>query len=112
MNNEEINDQIESALNSSSNSTINASAWMQSMAAAHPHGLSYNSFTKSSGEYIDPLFKLGEEVYHITPDSPKGYVVDIQYSFLSKIITYVVTFGPGNEQHLIDAELSRTRNYS
>lgn len=41
-----------------------------------------------------PIYKIGDEGYHITPESGKGIVINIQYEYLSKMHTYQVTFGP------------------
>ena len=38
-------------------------------------------------------YVIGNEVYHITPDSPKGVVTDIQYNHLSGYTQYKVAFG-------------------
>ena len=39
-----------------------------------------------------PKFLIGDEVYHITPESPKGVVIDVRYSFLTRLYTYDVAF--------------------
>ncbi|MBS9774592.1 MAG: hypothetical protein KGV59_05480 [Tenacibaculum sp.] len=40
-----------------------------------------------------PKFNISDEVYHITPESPKGIVVDCHYSMLDGRWTYEVSFG-------------------
>ncbi len=40
-----------------------------------------------------PKFNISDEVYHITPESPKGIVIDCKYSMLNKRWVYEVTFG-------------------
>ena len=39
-----------------------------------------------------PKFNIRDEVYHITPESPKGIVIDVRYSFLTGLYTYEVAF--------------------
>lgn len=45
----------------------------------------------------DPFAKIGDKVYHITPESPKGIVIDISYSFLTKLFQYQVSFSIESE---------------
>ena len=40
----------------------------------------------------EPAFKIRQPVYHITPDSPKGYVINIRYNFFDKAFEYHVAF--------------------
>lgn len=41
-----------------------------------------------------PKFQIGDIVYHATPDSPKGIVIDIKYSYRTKENEYQVAFSP------------------
>jgi hypothetical protein len=41
---------------------------------------------------MNTKFKLGEKVYHITPDSPRGIVVNIKYMFVERLFLYQVAF--------------------
>ena len=59
----------------------------------------------------DTMYKIGEEVYHICPESPKGYVLDIKYSYKTKSITYLVTFGINNDVICEEEELLRTKSF-
>lgn len=40
----------------------------------------------------DPRFLMGDDVFHVTPESPKGIVVDISYNLRIRRFTYLVTF--------------------
>jgi hypothetical protein len=40
---------------------------------------------------------IGDRVYHITPESPEGFVIDAKYSFLTNQWEYLVTFSPLQE---------------
>lgn len=40
----------------------------------------------------DPKFQELEDVYHVTPESPKGVVIDINYNLRTRQFTYLVTF--------------------
>ncbi|PKP11966.1 MAG: hypothetical protein CVU09_00260 [Bacteroidetes bacterium HGW-Bacteroidetes-4] len=42
----------------------------------------------------NPKYNIGDWVYHITPDSPKGYILDITYHFLGNHFEYLVSFAP------------------
>ena len=38
-------------------------------------------------------FDIGDSVYHVTPDSPQGVIIDISYSVSKKHYQYNVSFG-------------------
>jgi len=38
-------------------------------------------------------YNIGDRVYHVTPDSPLGIVLDIDYSVVNNSVKYLVTFG-------------------
>ena len=60
----------------------------------------------------DPKFAIGEEVYHITPESPKGYVVEVHYSLRTSMFSYVVTFSAETSSLVYDElELSKTKTF-
>lgn len=42
---------------------------------------------------INTKFDIGDSVYHITPESDKGIILDIQYFVYTNTIRYYVTFG-------------------
>jgi len=42
----------------------------------------------------EPVYKIGDRVYHSTPDSEQGVVIDVCYYFLSKQYQYQVAFSP------------------
>ena len=39
-------------------------------------------------------FGIGDQVFHVTPESPEGIVIDAKYSLLTGSWEYQVTFGP------------------
>lgn len=41
-----------------------------------------------------PKFQIGDIVYHATPDSPKGIVIDIKYGYRTREHEYRVAFAP------------------
>lgn len=57
-------------------------------------------------EIKSPKFKLLQEVYHITPGSSKGTILDIQYFFSTQSFKYYVTFGINNDAWCVEEELS------
>ena len=55
----------------------------------------------------DPKFKINQHVYHVTPESPRGVVLDMSYSFYARQYLYLVTFGVENSPlHYYENELS------
>lgn len=61
----------------------------------------------------DPKFRIGEEVYHVTPDSPKGIVLDVLYSCRTNLFDYLVTFSSERESLLYtELELNNHKNFT
>lgn len=59
---------------------------------------------------IENKFEIGEAVYHITPDSYRGVVLDCRYSLRFDEWEYLVSFGPDKESLLyFDTELSKNK---
>ena len=42
----------------------------------------------------EPAYKIGDKVYHVTPESPQGTVIDIVYFYSTDHFEYHVTFSP------------------
>lgn len=61
----------------------------------------------------DPKFSIGDTVYHVTPESPKGIVLDVIYSFRTNLFDYVVTFSAERESLIYsEHELSNHKTFS
>lgn len=45
-------------------------------------------------------YKIGQSVYHATPESDKGIIIDIRFSVLTQQITYVIAFGRREEDQI------------
>lgn len=59
-----------------------------------------------------PKFKISDKVYHITPESDQGVVLDAEYSLLLDRWLYTVTFGIIHDDKLcVEHELSLTKTY-
>lgn len=59
-----------------------------------------------------PKFQIGEKVYHVTPDSDQGIVLDCRYSMRENAWSYVVTFGPEKESLIYyEDELSTSKTF-
>jgi hypothetical protein len=56
-------------------------------------------------EIKEPKFKLLQEVYHITPGSGKGIILDITYYFSINAFKYYVTFGINNDAWCVEEKL-------
>lgn len=58
-------------------------------------------------------FNVGDRVFHITPESPEGIVIDAKYSLLTSSWDYLVTFGPLQQSlWYYDIELIEHRNFN
>lgn len=49
--------------------------------------------------------EIGDEVYHVTPESQLGIVLDISYSLLFQAVKYYVTFGIKDTDWYLRSEL-------
>ena len=58
-----------------------------------------------------PKFHIGQEVYHITPESDKGVIIEINYSHAFNICTYTIAVGWGVQHECAEHELTETINY-
>lgn len=58
---------------------------------------------------ITSKYNLSDKVYHITPGSPKGTILDIQYFFATNMFKYYVTFGINNDAWCVEEELTIKR---
>lgn len=56
-----------------------------------------------------PKFQIGQEVYHITPESDTGVVIEINYSYAFNINTYTVATGWGVQHECAEHELSDSK---
>ena len=57
-------------------------------------------------------YNIGDAVYHITPESDKGIVIDANYNLLCNIWTYRVTFSPHTEcLYYYEHELQETKTF-
>ena len=53
-----------------------------------------------------PKYNIGDEVYHITPGSEKGVIIEITYSHAFNVLTYLVSLGYGIQHECAEHELS------
>lgn len=61
---------------------------------------------------VSPKYKIGDYVFHITPESNQGVIIDISYSYLTGLHQYRVSFSPDNEGlWYYEHELSNNRVY-
>lgn len=56
-----------------------------------------------------PKFNIADEIYHISPGSGRGIILDISYSFRIERFRYRVTFGIGMDDWYDEEELDRTK---
>lgn len=57
-----------------------------------------------------PKFSIGDKVYHLTPESSPGIIINIIYYFNTQKYTYVVATGWNEESYCDEFELSLERN--
>ena len=61
---------------------------------------------------IEPTYKIGSRVYSVLPDSPVGIVINITYSYLTKLIQYQVSFDAiRDSMWYFEHELSETKTF-
>ena len=61
---------------------------------------------------IKPTYNISDKVYHITPESELGIVIDASYSLLTGRWLYQVTFSPHTEALWYHVhELSTNKTY-
>jgi hypothetical protein len=60
----------------------------------------------------DPEFEIDQIVYHITPESEPGTVLDMLYHFGKRRYEYLVTTGWSSEVWATEKELSETKVFA
>lgn len=59
-----------------------------------------------------PKFNIGDAVYHVTPDSDKGIVINIKYEYLTSLHEYQVAFSADTESiWYYEHELTTTKTF-
>lgn len=61
---------------------------------------------------IEHKYDITDEVYHITPDSPKAVVVDWRFCRASNEVLYEVSVGFGQEYWCTERELTPEKTFS
>jgi len=56
-----------------------------------------------------PKFNINDDIYHITPGSNKGIILDISYSFRLKMYRYRVVFGIGDDNWYDEEEINKDK---
>ena len=64
-------------------------------------------------EIREPIYNIADEVYHKTPESGKGIIIDINYSLLTRMYKYNVVFGraPEDDVWCFGHELCNNQTY-
>lgn len=58
----------------------------------------------------NPKYEIGERVYHITPESDPGIILDCRFSVRENAWSYLVTFSPEKESLLYyEDELTQSK---
>jgi len=57
-------------------------------------------------ECFEPKYQIGQKIWHKTPDSEQGIIIDIIYYVNTQQIKYCVAIGFNNEVWCLEKELS------
>lgn len=58
------------------------------------------------------IFNIGDTVYHISPDSPRGLVLNAYYNLRYREWTYLVNFGLVEDDKVcVEEELSLVKSF-
>jgi hypothetical protein len=60
---------------------------------------------------IETKFNIMDKVYHVTPESLPGCVLDINYSLLTKDCKYLVAFSQAESNWYYEHELTLKMNF-
>jgi len=62
---------------------------------------------------FEPLFKIGDHVFHATKESDEGIIINITYNVRQRAIQYEVMFGrmDADDVWCYEEELSDTKRY-
>ena len=59
-----------------------------------------------------PKYYVGDMVYHITPESDKGVIIDVKYHFYTGHFEYQVSFSQSESLWYYDCELSKNKSFA
>lgn len=60
-----------------------------------------------------PIFNMLDKVYHVTPESPQGVVIDIRYTYSTDMYEYQVAFSAESQSlWYFGLELSNTKTFA
>ena len=57
----------------------------------------------------EPQYKIGDKVYHNTPDSDQGIITSITYDYKSKTHSYLVSLSLSKSEWCEEIELTDTK---
>ena len=60
-------------------------------------------------EYFEHKFNIGDKIYHKTPESPQGIIVDISYLLSTGEVKYCVAQGFKDECWCVERELTKDK---
>jgi hypothetical protein len=61
---------------------------------------------------LRPLFKMHQTVFHITPGSDPGVILDWRYNRMADFFEYYVSTGYANNYWCIESELTTEKIYN
>lgn len=57
------------------------------------------------------MFKLGDKVYHNSPDSPEGLIIEIRHYMSTDVVEYLVSWNYNETNWYTEVELSANRRF-
>lgn len=60
---------------------------------------------------MENKFNIGDTVYHITPDSPSGIILNIRYYFRTNEYEYFIVWSHENSSYCIEDEISINKKF-
>ena len=58
---------------------------------------------------FNPKYNIGDKVYHITPESREGIILDISYNVVTNQISYLISIEFDTQVWAIEMELSKSK---
>ena len=59
---------------------------------------------------VNTRFGIGDKVYHVTPDSPQGIILEVR-AYPDKVIEYFVAFGLSDRDWYYQEEITDSKTF-
>lgn len=68
--------------------------------------INFNNLNNMNNKY-----NINDDIYHVTPNSPKGVILDIVYYYKTKYLEYTVAWSHNETSFCSEDELSKTPKF-